>query len=302
MAVYLGATELSTGGGGGGGAFTNMARYSTLKSTGEFENKVFQFVNCQSPGFSPAGSSTITLANFTSGWTMIGSLADIITGQTITTGGNTYTLGTNTAGPTQKINSAGGSLTYNITPNLAVDVQGGQQVSVNASGTTVNPASDLGLANGAKLFYFMVGGGDSGYDGWAGWGGRIIQGITTIANASTNLTLFIGEGANLNGGYYGTDTTISGGLTKTTLDGQQATGTGSTAAQSAYVSTASAPGSGIAGFGCGGAAYKGGYGPINPASGNSFTQYGIFHGYGSGGAGRSGTEWVGSDGSITFFY
>jgi hypothetical protein len=84
---------------------------------------------------------------------------------------------------------------------------------------TVNPSTDLGLENGAQLYYFMVGGGDCGSNtqGINGDSGKIIYGFATITTASTNLSLTIGVGNAT--GAAGTESTISGGLTLTTANG-----------------------------------------------------------------------------------
>jgi len=50
MAIYLGATELSTGGGGGGG-FTKMKRYSTSRSGNAFPNKTVYNTNVSGTTF-----------------------------------------------------------------------------------------------------------------------------------------------------------------------------------------------------------------------------------------------------------
>lgn len=121
----------------------------------------------------------------------------------------------------------------------------------NAASYTVNPATDLGLSDGDSIGYFMVGGGEVGDDTtYTGFGGKIIYGTKTITNASTDLTLTIGVGEDLNcvsgsvTTVSPTESTISGGLTLTTANGSRQAGFRSTASGS--------PGSGINGYGVGG--------------------------------------------------
>ena len=88
-----------------------------------------------------------------------------------------------------------------------------------AGSYTVNPATDLGLEDGALISYMLVGGGEcnSSTSGKAGNSGQILIGTAAISTASTNLTLTIGVG---NITYAaGTESTISGGLTLTSGNG-----------------------------------------------------------------------------------
>ncbi len=69
------------------------------------------------------------------------------------------------------------------------------------------------------IYYFLVGGGDSNSstNGLCGNSGKILLGTTTIATASSDLTLTIGVGNNTYAA--GTESTISGGLTLTSGNG-----------------------------------------------------------------------------------
>ena len=159
---------------------------------------------------------------------------------------------------------------------------------------TVNPSTDLGLDNGAKLYYFMVGGGDcaSNLQGINGDSGKIIYGFATITTASTNLSLTIGVGNNT--GVAGTESTISGGLTLTTANGTNIYG---------YKD-----GKSVSGNASGNLGLMGGYGASSGFySGNNFyagIKGGNYHSFGIGG-GRNTTNYAynsSGDGCIIFMY
>lgn len=178
----------------------------------------------------------------------------------------------------------------------------------NAASYTVNPATDLGLEDGASLGYFMVGGGGmSNNSGTGGSGGKILEGIAIITTASTDLTLTIGVGTSYissdNGAgvdNYATaaanQSTISGGLSLTTADGTNSSGWGGRSS-TPYAFA----GPGVNGYGVGAvpSAFRqsfAGYGsPWN--GGNTF----VVHGFGHGGTGVS-NGFAGSDGAIILFY
>lgn len=183
----------------------------------------------------------------------------------------------------------------------------------NAASYTVNPATDLGLEDGASIGYFMCGGGGmTNFTGAAGFGGKIIQGTAIITTASTNLILTPGVGTPLvtadgNAGYdnYATaaanQSTISGGLSITTADGANTSGSGSGA--SSTWNGSALPG--INGYGAGGAgsgfySNQAGYG-YPQFGGNAFTAHG-FGGGGSGGRTAALGGYDGSDGAIILFY
>ncbi len=183
----------------------------------------------------------------------------------------------------------------------------------NAASYTVNPATDLGLEDGASIGYFMCGGGGmTNFAAGGGFGGKIIQGTAIITTASTNLILTPGVGtplvtANGNAGYdnYATaaanQSTISGGLSITTADGANTSGSGSG-------TTSTWNGSALPGIN--------GYGAGGSGSGfySNFSQYGspqfggnpfTSHGFGGGGAGGRTAAlggYDGSDGAIILFY
>ena len=160
----------------------------------------------------------------------------------------------------------------------------------NAASYTVNPASDLGLADGASLGYFMVGGGNkSGNQGGVGAaGGKIIMGTVIISTASTNLVLTPGVGilSATGGDSTGTASTISGGLTLTTADGSNRSGIMGRRSASFAVS----PGNGINGYGQGA-----------DDDGTSYLRTSLpVHGTGAG-VGQY-VAYAGSDGAILLFY
>jgi hypothetical protein len=182
----------------------------------------------------------------------------------------------------------------------------------NAASYTVNPATDLGLEDGAPLGYFLVGGGGmSNTKDMGAFGGMIIQGITTIVTAATDIILTPGVGHVVNtvDGSAGYDynatgaalqSTITGGLSLTTADGHNGSGFGGTTL-AGYGASA---GSGINGYGAGGA----------PGDFRANSSYGygwtggnnrVAHGFGVGGAGGMTVAlgaFEGSDGAIILFY
>ena len=160
----------------------------------------------------------------------------------------------------------------------------------NAASYTVNPATDLGLEDGASIGYFLIGGGQKTSQNTVGsFGGNIIQGTAIITTASTNLVLTPGEG--LLGAQYGsstgTNSTITGGLTITTANGTNHTGFPGRAR--GYL--ASAPGQGINGYGTGAAGYD---------DSASLQQNIPHHGFGTGVCMTA--AGYGSDGAIILFY
>jgi hypothetical protein len=158
----------------------------------------------------------------------------------------------------------------------------------NANTYTVNPATDLGLEDGASLGYFMVGGGtNKNNTQYGGNGGYIIQGIVTITNASTNLTLTPAEAASTSVRDTYTHSTITGGITLTTADGDNGNGWGATGA-TGY----SGAGPGINGYGVGAMA------PNRAGELERQGSYPTRNGFGSGGS-QSGR---GGDGAIILFY
>jgi len=185
----------------------------------------------------------------------------------------------------------------------------------NAASYTVNPATDLGLEDGASLGYFLVGGGGMSNDNDMGAsGGMIIQGITTIVTAATNLILTpgVGHAVNTVNGSAGYDynatgaalqSTITGGLSLTTADGHNGSGFGATAGTKYQYGASAGPG--VNGYGAGASA---GEFRLNNASyayawmgGNSR----VAHGFGVGGSGGMTVAYgafEGSDGAIILFY
>jgi len=274
MGIYLGGTELSSGGGGGGGGFTKQNKYSTFRSKDDATHKtwvdVFYGLDYNN---TPAGSTTISSVQGTypTHLTSFNPATNQAVGGTFVHNGTTHTITSN---------SSGFNFSISFTPALTAAMSYGAAVTItNTNYITVNPATDLGLEDGASLGYFMVGGGSiSTSSGIGAYGGRIIQGTEIITTASTNLILTPGVGNNV-------ASTISGGLTITTSNGFNHAGYRSGS------STTLTLGQGINGYGVGsvGHAYAGTMGQADPR-----------HGFGTAVAKYSGA--VASDGAILLFY
>lgn len=158
----------------------------------------------------------------------------------------------------------------------------------NAASYTVNPATDLGLEDGASIGFLMVSGGYVEYGSSTSngsKGGMVLEGTRIITSASTDLVLTIGIGGygqGYNPKYIDqpTQTTISGGLTLTTADGTNAMGFGK-------ISGASSGSQGFNNYGNGGASTT------------------LSHGFGTGGVTIRENQYdygYGSDGAILIFY
>ena len=135
-----------------------------------------------------------------------------------------------------------------------------------ASGTF--DLTTLGIADGDTIGIFLVGGaggGDSGSNYHAGYGGNMWQGSTTIGTAGT-VTVVIGAGGTAGGNVRGGSTSITGGG----ITGTISTGTSQLSGSGSVVTE------GSPGYVIGGAP---GYDSGNESSPS---QYGI-NGYGSGG-------------------
>ena len=296
MGLFLGATELSTGGGGGGG-FTKMNKYSTNRALGG--NTVINFSNSGGPPsgvtfeFRAQSAISAGATSFTAHQLKFDN-ADIPAGTAVPA--NAY-KGLKTTFPGQggvatnvtiltsaAFTAAGnGSATsvMTFTPALTqnMDVLSGNTFTPIL---TVNPATDLGLADGASIGYLMVGGGRSvGSDNNSGGnGGAILRSTAIITTASTDLLLTPGVGGTYNTNSAGSQSTISGGLTLTSGDGTYSSGAGATINGSALP--------GILGYGVGGRTFSSGQG--SGASGG--------HGYGNG----SGRLTQAGDGAILLYY
>ena len=178
----------------------------------------------------------------------------------------------------------------------------------NAASYTVNPATDLGLSDGASLGYFMVSGGyfgegDTNYtDG--GMGGKIIQGTAIITTASTNLVLTPGIGGRFQRTNNATtintaptESTISGGLTLTSGNGSNLAGARGVQDQGGL----QLPNNGINGYGGGGGPGAAPYEPNGSILGSTA------HGFGFGTVGYNVNaggvfEMNGGDGAILLYY
>jgi|5B_taG_2_1085324.scaffolds.fasta_scaffold03500_6 hypothetical protein len=262
---------------GGGGGFTKMKKYSTNRALNDATDKLgFGPISMKSSGaISGGGQTSITLVLQTTGATEIAicSAVNGLVGYTFNIG---YGVQTVTA------NTGGGFLagqTVSFTPAVAGGVPNNSTFTLSASASfTVNPANDLGLSDGDSIGFFMVGAGDTTASGTLGaMGGKIIQGTKIISNASTDLVITPGVGAN-------TASTISGGLTITTADGSNRSGSANYNGGS-YDTTL---GYGINGYG---------QGALGTNLGGFAEQTSPTHGFGSGTSG--GTA---SDGAILIFH
>lgn len=288
MAIYLGATELSTGGGGGGGG--GFTKEYNLR--GNIRNgRVYPF------GYT-GGNTAITIdqANAT-------ALAN----------GTKCTLWFNspvTDGPyiIQKTGSSGGNYNnFDFVSTPPSTSHGNNTVTICNINTdvTVNPATDLGLVDGASIGYFMIGGGASGYDsqnqstnaGGGGNGGRFRSGTLTIATASTDLVLTCGNGGGRSLAE-GDSTIVYGATTLSTSGFPFGKGAFRTAGYGSSSWRLAEGFQGINGYGMGGGAGNniydvGGVGPDFP------------QGYGTGGScttSTSFTNFAGGAGSVILYY
>ena len=220
MGLFLGATELSTGAGGGGG-FTKINKYSTSRALGgDTVIKQSPPVPLTVQANRPGNSSFVTVKYTDSSFDAAFSAANAFVGYFFLWsdpifGGNTTNVITSSTVNT----GANSTFTINFSPNAVQSMTSNQIITTYAAPITVNPATDLGLADGASIGYLMVGGGRSvGADNnIGGQGGTIIQGTAIITTASTNLVLSPGIGST--SASSGTQSTISGGLTLTSGNG-----------------------------------------------------------------------------------
>ena len=275
MGIYLGATELSTGGGGGGG-FTKINKYSTYRALNDTTNKLppasisgITYTN------TAAGETTFVWYDQTAGPYLRGN--GVYNGWTFINNSTTYTV-------TSTTDNGSNQYTMVFSPALTATINGFVPiVMLSDQFFTVNPATDLGLADGASLGFFMIGGGNSNASTSQGAkGGNILQGTRIITTASTNLILTPGAAT---AGQGGAASAISGGLTLTTDDGanQGWPSKDNTKANS------NAWG-GIDGYGIGGGLWNegGAYGTVGAN----------FHGFGGG----SHNTGVAGDGAILLYY
>jgi len=301
MAIYLGDLELSTGGGGGAGGITKFKKYSTLRSLNDTDVRTTD---------NPTGGITIlTQAQYNSSATVINVTlnvavpADALVGQRMWIGNyyntaivaQTATTGANqTSQITMSQASGGWNAGLYFNPPSSTGQVG---YYINASTITVNPATDLLLADGATVGVLLVGGGTIGGgstsasdSGYGGYGGRLLYKVTTITTAATDLVLQIGAGdVNTSQPSPSADSTITGGLSLTTVNGNNISGF---PANHVYYSGAGAISGGIGNYG--GYGIGGGIAQTGPYSGGAGQ-----HGWGAGGEQTSTT---GGDGAIILYY
>jgi hypothetical protein len=274
MGLYLGATELSTGGGGGGGGgFTKMKKYATARALNDATDKLTVNVGGNvSAAISGGGQTSFQwkLTQQGAAQAAIASTANALVGYTFNIGYGTQTVTANTGG------AYAVQQTVSFTPAVAGGVPYDTPTDMIApTSFTVNPATDLGLSDGASLGYFMVASGGTSGNGYDGaYGGSILMGTAIITTASTNLVLTPGVSAH---------STISGGLTLTTANGSNHYG------HRGNSQAALNGGVGINGYGAGCVGW-----------GKDLGQYNPVHGFGK--AVSYHATMVASDGAILLFY
>ena len=277
---------------GGGGGFTKMNKYSTYRALDDATHKLGPAITGVSIGSSPIGDTTIVFDGWTPQNDTFTNVANSMVGYTFTHNSTVHTVTANPA-----FIKYGADPTFTITPGLTAAMNNDTSVNFAPPLHTVNPATDLGLEDGASIGYFMVGGGFSAYsvnsnDNTGMPGGNILQGTAIISNASTDLILTPGVGGNRNSP---TESTITGGLTLTTADGSNIAGFGARLGRNgSYYRGESSAGTGVMGYGVGGATSSGGGASASADS----------HGWGSGGlrGGSNSQNNQAGDGAILLFY
>lgn len=273
---------------GGGGGFSKMNKYSTIRALADatYKAAIPTTINVNGDTFPPA---TVLSGRPVSGADQtLYAFENSLVGCKFTNNATEHTVTANAN------NVAGSYFNITFTPALTGSIANNVNLSFSGASITVNPATDLSLSDGDSLGILLCGGGDGGAayssgTGTTGKGGRLFYKVVTISNASTNLVLTPGIG------YYAqksgfsppvivdrTESTITGGLTLTSADGQDAAGIGQLTQL----------GNGMQGID--------GYG----AAGNIQGLY--YNGFGTGGypynSNSSGTGTRGADGAILLYY
>ena len=268
---------------GGGGGLLNIKRYSSLNSNSStFPNQQpddTQTFTLQNAGGTYGNVTSMTVTMYTA--VTINQMAGMEVSWD--NGVTTTTIASHPAAATFD------NITINYTSGIGSAATNHQIVIQTIGGITVNPATDLGLADGAKLGYFMVGAGERRPTGTtSGAGGYILQGTAIIASASTDLDMRIALGVSATSTFI--HSTITGGLTLTTANGSNVTGWAAYKAGEGGMSA----GPGINGYGAGGSSVNASYAGGARAG---------FDGYGGGGTQyNSAAGTAGADGSITLYY
>jgi hypothetical protein len=197
---------------GGGGGFTKMNKYSTLRSA-DATNKgaIPTTINVSGDTFPPA--TTLSGRPVSGADQTLFAFENSLVGCKFTNNATEHTVTANAN------NSAGSYFTITFTPALTGSIANNVNLSFSGASITVNPVTDLGLADGASIGYFLCGAGA----GDAGKGGKINYGTAIISNASTDLVLTPGV-AGLSWYSQGGNSTITGGLTLTSGDGSNMAG------------------------------------------------------------------------------
>ena len=271
--------------GGGGGGFTKMNKYSTNRALNDATHKTPSpaLVDGQLLAAPSSGQTSFS-------WRLDATAQDQIDRTSTVNGLVDYTFTHSSTVHTITANTGAGyytAQTVTFTPALTANITYGGHIDFSApTFITVNPATDLGLEDGASLGYMLVGGGNS-TNQEGGSGGKIIYGTAIITNASTDLILTPGAGANNTNDLFlaGANSTISGGLTLSSGDGSNGAGGGDFQTSS---DTAVSSGSGIMGYGFGGGYVLTG---VRPSGQNA-------HGWGGG----QFQDQTAGDGAILLYY
>ena len=305
MAIYLGATQLSTGGSSAGAGFANSKKYSTHRALDDTDVKQAN---------DSVGPVELTPAVWYGPYrTTTDCAVNVIVGANALVGAQMYpvingypppaNVGYISAHPAITSTSTQYAITF-TSPGVPYANPGTVwQLSPNtvpATPITVNPANDLGISDGDKIGYFMIGGGKLGTATGAnevvrgGNGGNVLQGTAIITNASTNLILTPGIGAGAQ-----TESTITGGLNLDTANGFNALGYGAVSLEVQSDMAISPPGPGMNQYGWGGGAQATTYASINIPQQPPNTAW---HGWGNGAYNSTGSSTNNGDGAIILYY
>lgn len=187
--------------GGGGGGFTKMNKYSTNRALNDATHKTPSpaLVDGQLLAAPSSGQTSFS-------WRLDATAQDQIDRTSTVNGLVDYTFTHSSTVHTITANTGAGyytAQTVTFTPALTANITYGGHIDFSApTFITVNPATDLGLEDGASLGYLLAGGNATG----------VLRGTSIISNASTDLVLTPGVSS-------GAASTITGGLTLTSANG-----------------------------------------------------------------------------------
>lgn len=219
---------------GGGGGFTKMKKISTLRSSDATE-KVGFTTSVNISGDVLYGATTLVGVVIATADRPFFTAADSFVGMTFVVAGATHTVTASTA------HSVGGYVTMTFTPALSAgQIANNSNVSFVGGSQTINPATDLGLEDGASIGFLLAGGNRTG----------VLRGTRIISNASTDLVINVG-------GSSGTASTITGGLTLTSADGStDSSYSAASISVTGYQRHGSSGGNGVDGYGTGNQYYS----------------------------------------------